>query len=485
MSKVGVQSTSSRADRLGWSLLPSGLFQDQLGEFDLLLVSWEELVARCKWAWMDTVGTEVLHRDTLAGVHKADLQEVQRLMGKFEPSDQALMRAHLDGTLFTTLGRSHFQDDVTDQCPWCEQRDGFHHRVWVCPHFQEARSRVPQPVLDAVPALPSCLACHGWPVILPEMVEVQQAFTMIPEPDMNACAANAKQGDGSLQFFIDGSCLQHAHVALRRSSWAVSQAIGDIGHYEHVLLGAGHVPGVIQTAYRGELWAMLVALEVALRAQSAVTIWCDNASVVKGVRKLLAQTAKGKKFHSHVDLWRRIQAVLAQVPGGRIQVCKVMSHGDLQAAKTEVEHWAFFHNDLVDKAAVTINGMRPPTFDRLWTAAKHAVEARQGVHEAIWTLMVATSQHALETKAFDSAQHPEHPVSEVVPTEAEVAVAEASAAVAADQLPSSWTWPQAVLRRTGDGGLTRMLQWWLAIGLPANQAGGRLARPSCTDAEDI
>lgn len=56
-----------RAERLGWVLQPSGHFADQFGSFDLLTAAWEEILVRVKWSWMDVVGTQVLHRDSMDG----------------------------------------------------------------------------------------------------------------------------------------------------------------------------------------------------------------------------------------------------------------------------------------------------------------------------------------------------------------------------------------------------------------------------------
>lgn len=65
----------SRPERLGWQLQPTGVFQDDFGP-----MAWEELVVRLKWSWMDVIATEMLHRDSMVGLHRADQLEVQRIM---------------------------------------------------------------------------------------------------------------------------------------------------------------------------------------------------------------------------------------------------------------------------------------------------------------------------------------------------------------------------------------------------------------------
>ena len=69
----------------------------------------------------------------------------------------------MDGTLFTNNARAHWQEGVSDRCPWCGAVDGNYHRAWECPGFADCRASVPDWILlRYVPSLPSSFRAHAW-----------------------------------------------------------------------------------------------------------------------------------------------------------------------------------------------------------------------------------------------------------------------------------------------------------------------------------
>ena len=54
------------------------------------------------------------------------------------------------------------------------------------------------------------------------------------------------------------------------------------------VLAAGPLPGLHQTAFRAELYAVVVALEWASAQACEVQIWSDCQAVVDGVRRIKA-----------------------------------------------------------------------------------------------------------------------------------------------------------------------------------------------------
>lgn len=122
----------ARLEVIGWQLRDDGRFQDKYGLLDIFNAAWEELVLRIKLAWPETMANEVLHRSSLAGLHRIDLFETAELFKHFDDGEQEILRCHMDGTLYTQNGRAQFQDDTTAKCPWCSEKDGFFHRVWEC-----------------------------------------------------------------------------------------------------------------------------------------------------------------------------------------------------------------------------------------------------------------------------------------------------------------------------------------------------------------
>lgn len=152
-----------RVASLGWELQADGLFRDCYGPFNILTISWEEVCLRIKLAWPQVMSNEVIHRSSMDGLHLCELGELQRVFTTRNDADGALLRCHLDGTLFTQNGRANFEPDTDDTCPWCSQKDGFSHRAWECAHFQDDRQGVPQQLIQALPALPRSFTCHNWP----------------------------------------------------------------------------------------------------------------------------------------------------------------------------------------------------------------------------------------------------------------------------------------------------------------------------------
>eukprot|EP00438_Fugacium_kawagutii_P011294 Skav202844 [mRNA] locus=scaffold746:207412:208592:- [translate_table: standard] len=144
-----------RVALLGWTSCEDGMFQDSIGRFDLLRFHWDAVVLRVKVAWPHVLGDEVLHRTSMDGIHHSDLGMTQSLLRAREESDQALLRCHLDGALYTQNGKAKFQQDVGDRCSWCTMKDGFFHRAWECEFFQPE-------VLEEVPRLPRGFSCHAW-----------------------------------------------------------------------------------------------------------------------------------------------------------------------------------------------------------------------------------------------------------------------------------------------------------------------------------
>lgn len=253
----------ARARRVGWRLLEDGCFADSIGHFDVLSCSWEQVLVRLKVAWASLIGSEVFHRDSMSGCHRTDLYELQRSLQTYDATSQALLRNHLDGTLFTQSGRAHFEENNEGQCPWCREKDGFYHRLWECPFFTEDRQGVPADVLEQIPTLPKCLTCHGWPIRASHMDEWLQMLELIPAPDVGQVQVG-REGT-RIHLFIDGSCAQTDEPSLRLASWAVTQA-AEIPALQNDLLMAGPVPGMIQSAYRAELWALLCAVRLAIQA---------------------------------------------------------------------------------------------------------------------------------------------------------------------------------------------------------------------------
>lgn len=122
------------------------------------------------------------------------------------------------------------------------------------------------------------MVCHGWPIRAPE-VEFAKLLAALPEPILHEKLVPAH--DTRQNLFVDGSCLLSHEPSLRIAAWAVTWAGADLDSIEHRIVCAGHVPGLLQSAYRGELWALLMALQVAVSSDIDVLV-CQGSSETVG-----------------------------------------------------------------------------------------------------------------------------------------------------------------------------------------------------------
>ena len=208
---------------------------------------------------------------------------------------------------------------------------------------------------------------------------------------------HVREGDqlkrsGALHIFTDGSCHNQQNQLLRFASWAVILASPDSLHDYHgsEVLARGPLPGLLQSAVRAEIYAVLCALQMVAEHKGAVTLWTDCDAVVKKFRRLLAGHEVSPNS-AHGDLWQAISACLA-VRTYSIEITKVAAHQDVTHAATALEEWCFRYNHLADKHAVQANYDRPPEFWELFERHRDAVAFTAHFNQLIWNVVLAVSQ---------------------------------------------------------------------------------------------
>ena len=120
-----VQILLDRVGALGWSVNCHGFLQDEVGSFDIFMISIGELNLRFAWSWPAVMARELSHRASFTGIQAADLGEVQRLSSCFTQSDMVYLRCAWDGTMYTQKGKQHWVSDDANLCKWCSQVDSF------------------------------------------------------------------------------------------------------------------------------------------------------------------------------------------------------------------------------------------------------------------------------------------------------------------------------------------------------------------------
>ena len=87
-------------------------------------------------------------------------------------------------------------------------------------------------------------------------------------------------------FFTDGSCLNQSFPSCRVASWAVVQADNQ-GFVHSQPIDSCPLPGILQSSYRAEIFALLRALIAARQCTGPVFLWSDCDTAVRKLRRLI------------------------------------------------------------------------------------------------------------------------------------------------------------------------------------------------------
>lgn len=448
-----------RAVRLGWTLTPAGTFLDEFGEFDLLTVAWDLLVAKVKWAWPQVLGTEHCHRRSFEGLHLTWLEEVPKSLARFSTQDQIYLRCAMDGTLYHDISKDKSNRGKHSKCQFCNGVDSFFHRVWECPYFHTCRESFPW--ISLVSELPQAVSCHGWPLRPVAWVGLQRYFNQIVVPEVRVVWSRHALTEVQ-DLFVDGTCAWPAEPSLRYSAWAITLASRTAGVLDHQVIGAGHTVGQLQSAFRAELEALVTAFEIVVVSGIRARIWSDCQSVLRGVDRLF-QGFPIKPNKSHADLWYRLESLISKLAPGQIHLFKVVSHASCANADNGLEEWAFWHNRLVDEAAAAHNKQRPETFWVQWQKVHDSVFAHRHLLREIHGVLLRVAYKArVPTDGNGGAV-------EISPVFPPADVDDAEAPLHKSWLRRCWQFSSKLERKYRRENIEAVHQWWQRHGVPALQ----------------
>ena len=445
-----------RLCRLGWVLDSHGNFTDDIGSFNPLRLSWDALMLRIRRSWPATMAAMVSHRASFSGLAGADIDEVLRAIKLHGESDQVYLRCALDGTLYTDTHKLKADRGRQSLCQYCGELDGFQHCLWECPEFSTLRKDFPW--FDVLHLFPSCFTCHGWMIQPPTWVALLQEFQAIPLPSVAAVPRDADLA--VLDLFTDGTCLFPGEPKIRFAGWAVTWASSGTNSLDHEVLAAGHVSGVHQSSYRAELVAIGVAFKIAVDSGKPTRIWCDCDSIVKRCRRLQSG-GRIKPNASHSDLWEEINLLICSATKGNVQVGKVMSHGSLSLARSELETWIFWHNQLVDTAAADFNVRRSTAFWTRWMQVVRELFFLRAIHADIFKLIIRIGR---SKKVQSGAEQSQQDVA-VGYDEDGGGSGGPSMIDASGHIPKQWIFTAPLVRHCLRANLDPILKWWTHVGL--------------------
>lgn len=393
-----------RVQALGVGVSRAGLLIDRFGSFCPQHCNVAELELRLLWAWIPVVAQKVAHRPEFSGLWQVDLALTRRTLAALSADDQALYRLGLAGGLFTESYKSKWTDQ-TDACKWCGQPDHLRHRYWECPQHQDLRDALAPDAARLLDSLPAALALRGWALLPPTWQSwIQLLVDLPPVPLVPLCPL--RPGCWT-DLFTDGSCLFQTNPLIRCAAWSVIVAPGFHAAWTPgslSVLGASYLPGLCQTAFRAELFAVAFAVHCAADAGTPVRIWTDCLGVLTKYNLLVHGHVKLNPNRSNSDLWAWVLQSVDRLGSQYIQLHKVPAHRTLQSAKTKQQAWMFFHNDYADRAARLANQARPTSFWDVWEQHSQAVVVAEGLFQQVQLLHLAVGRRQVQSSVIETGE---------------------------------------------------------------------------------
>lgn len=400
----------NRLQWLGWELRPGARIQDLWGEFSLFESSFPEIKLRAQRAWQLVVGSKVADRPLFSGIEQVDVYNTRKFLALLTPSDQALYRKALNGASFTNDVCCYFSPSGSTACKFCGALDSRHHRFWQCPIFTKERSHCGPHLQSWLHVLPKSVSEAGW---FPKAPTSDRWWELLQEQEVMPCRALARdiaRDDHWIDVFTDGSCMFPSEPAYRFASWAVCVAGLDISWEHSDVIGAGPLPGILQSAFRAEMYAILQAVRWAVKFKRKLRVWCDCLGVVDRVQSFLHGTWKTPINAANADLWSSIEEAIGQLGAKNMCITKVAAHQSEEHATTSFQSWVCLHNHLVDRAARLANICRPSDFWEFFYLHREQVESHYEVGVKISHTILAISRLAVSKEAMQQGEQDDEEV---------------------------------------------------------------------------
>jgi len=382
---------AGRLQQVGFHVHRDGGVSDQLGKFCPHTCNYAELEMRLQWAWHQVVAQKVSHRAEFDGLWQVDTAATRRALHQLSHDDQALYRHSLAGGLYTESYKSKWTEQ-SDACKWCGQPDTLMHRFWECPQHHDLRMTLAPAAMRSLDLLPPALALRGWALLPPTWRDWIQLLLNLPSappaPAIGLCPNRWND------VFTDGSCLHQAAPAYRVAAWSAVcvPSFPSWTGQGATVLGASYLPGLHQTAYRAELYAVAFVLHCAACARAPVRLWSDCLGVVTRFHQLVLGRRKVQVNKPNSDLWTWILQSLDTLGRNNVQLRKVPAHKPLQAATSRHEVWQFFYNAMADRAARCANQARPTAFWDVWEKHVCATLAAEVLFSQVQQLHLAVGR---------------------------------------------------------------------------------------------
>eukprot|EP00438_Fugacium_kawagutii_P029601 Skav235415 [mRNA] locus=scaffold924:108827:114000:- [translate_table: standard] len=325
----------------GWTCLPHGTIQHELGwQVNWYYSSGTFLQKMLLKAWHHRICATVQSRKHF-DLANCDIAAFPLAIKGLSDAAKTDAINYVMGKHVTNDALGHYVCVGDFSCPVCGAADSRAHRIFDCEALNTVRVRF-QHVLDWLQQQPDAVTHFG---ILPwdeywldfsgcEYVPFPKVVRPIPGDH-----------DSIHHVFTDGSasftdCFSTTVCA---GAWLCADG------YTITAQGGSVLPGNDHSAYRGEVWAVVLVLQQYHR----VIIYTDCAAVLTVCQHLLSARVTGSlpRFGEHEDLWSLVWEMILTREPGCIQLCKVKAHQDLTSVHDPHLHWMAYMNARVDTLA--------------------------------------------------------------------------------------------------------------------------------------
>jgi ribonuclease HI len=344
--------------QIGWSLATPPTFSDHDGfSFDLLQIHNCALDALLLDAWLNYVATQVNHRSTMKDLDGlcAELTLLDRQL--LTPLELSRTMALQSGAFISEWHHAKYDPSKTPICPSClvpnTQRHWFQ-----CPLFAAIREEMGES-FEWLTEVPDCIAYH---LLMPRSPFARALKTYFMGLSDLTETFYSTPGEGLQHLFSDGSFFPESCKTIGVAAWSLVNATTG------QTIGAGPLPGLVQSISRAELSGALAALKWVASYRTVACLWSDSKTTVDGLQALLAGrwNPHDAACENH-DLWQQIAHLLEDLPEGSFMAFWIPSHLDVVQCASAWEEWIALWNAAADQLAVQANIARTDDFMQLKT----------------------------------------------------------------------------------------------------------------------
>lgn len=393
----------TRVHQIGWSWVRNSTFCDHSGyTFDILQIPIQELKLRLQQGWRDRIRAIVNLRKTMKGINLTSSSVTKKGWEKLTPNEQSIMRVCLNGTFFTADRMRHCKDgEQTTSCCFCGLPDSQFHRHWECEKFSQCRRHLTTEEIEIIKTMPECVVNHGWIPEPPSLRCFQQECQNIQ--DTTGIFVPTYVPDSSIHLFTDGGCLAPTSGPGKLAMWGL--ALGSVEKDQIFPIANGLLPGILQTAVRAEIVAVISACKYVVLSNQKFSIFIDNDLVFQKLCRM-------KKGHIHIpncqkdsDLWKDLQNCFNRIRHLCTAIIKVVSHQDENLCEHEADIWVARGNNAADRIATAALQSNQRVFEA-WQAYHKELQQLCIFREAIHKVFLQVGQSALSSKPEGGERKP-------------------------------------------------------------------------------